>query len=140
MLRMGLEVSQVEQRLVADGLSPEAATAIVAQVLGEGFRQRVAALARAERRDRLHQMLSGVVGCACLGFAYWRFGPESAGRTLLVILLPLASIWFPDGIAAYIGGSFPLGTWRGVFIRWCAWLVLIVVSGRLLWFGLILTS
>lgn len=140
LLRTGVRVPQIEQRLVAQGLSPETATAVVDRLLKDRTRQQVGPLEQDDRRNRWHRLLSGVVGCGCVFLAYWFFGTWSACRTGIALLLPGACIWFPDEMGVYASKYSFTVTSLGVLIRWCGWLVLVLIGLRVLWLGLALTS
>lgn len=122
-LGLGLSVPEVEQRLVARGLPPVTAAAVVTSILETRVRRRFESLEQGEQRQRLHRLLSGFVGCVCLLLAYYFGGGMSAGKTLLWVLLPLACIWFPEEVAGYTGSA------SAALLRWCGWLVLLVIGG-----------
>jgi hypothetical protein len=125
-------VPDIEQRLVARGLTPAAAAAAVTSVLENRVREQFEPLRHRERRQRLHRALAGAAGCACLLLGYWFGGGYSAGKTLLWLLLPLTCIWFPDAMAASAGPG------RVALLRWCGWLVLLLIGGY--WVVLLLIS
>jgi hypothetical protein len=117
LLRMGQSVPEIEQRLVARGLTPAAAAAAVRSALEERARAPLDDTEEAEPGDRVHRILSALVGCVCLVLAY-SFGEGlSAAKTLISILGPLACIWFPE-----ILGRSPLS-------RWAGWFVLLLICG-----------
>jgi hypothetical protein len=139
LLRMGLTVPDIEQRLAARGLSANAARAVVDHVLEERTRQGLEPLERAERSRRRHRVVSGVVLLADLCQAYWFFGPRSACWAGLRLMLPLACIWFGGAMGSYTGlFSFITRRSSGIVVRWLGWLVLMLMSIRMLWLGLIL--
>jgi hypothetical protein len=113
-LKLGQSVPEIEQRLVGRGLSPAAAAAVVEKVLEERVRERLEPLQRDEQRIRLHRILSAVVGCACLVFAYLFGGGWSAGKTATSILLPLAFVWFGDEMASYWSRFSSVGWTPGI--------------------------
>jgi hypothetical protein len=126
-LRVGQSVPEIEQRLVARGLTPADAAAAVSRALEGGVRDAVEPLATAERRQRVHRILAAAVGCACLLLAYQFNGGYSAGKTLLWTLMPLACISFPDAMG---GAADPL---RVILLRWCGWLALLAICGYRAW-------
>jgi hypothetical protein len=128
------------RHLVAQGLSPEAATDLVEKILEERIRQQNESLAQAERRPRLHRALSGFVGAACVVLAYGFFGTWSACMTGVKLLLPLACIWFPEGMGGFAGRFSLSGPLTGLVIRWCGWLLLALIALRVLWLGIALTT
>jgi hypothetical protein len=138
--RTGGGVPDSVQRLVAQGLSPEAATDVVEKVVEERIRQQVESLARAERRDRLHRVASVVAGGACVLLAYGFFGTWPACQTGLEVLLPVACIWLPDELGVYTSKYSFIRTSPGIVIRWCGWFLLAVIGIRVLWLGIALTS
>lgn len=141
LLPTGVSAPQLERELVGQGYSPEAAAAVVDKLLEERVRQQFHPLEQTDRHRRVHGLLSVAVGGACVLLAYWFFGTWPACRTFLNVLLPLACIWFPDEMGGYVrtfasrGPSVP-----GVFIRYCAWLVLTLLVLRVLWLGLTLPA
>lgn len=126
-LRVGHGVPEIEQRLVARGLDPATAAAAVTQVLEGGVRGEFAPLAAAEGGQFLHGALAVVVGCVCLGLAYWFNGGISAARTLLWLLGPLACVWFPNWMD---GSTHPV---RVLLLRWCGWLAILAILGYRVW-------
>ncbi|MBV9123902.1 MAG: hypothetical protein JO112_11140 [Planctomycetes bacterium] len=119
-LRIGMNVQEIEQRLVARGLSSGAAAAVVNAVLEEGVGGRFGTLAEDEGRQRFHRVLSVAVGVACVMLGYFFGGAYSAGRTAVGVSLPLASIWFPGVMAT--ARDWP------ALLRWCGWLVLLLIA------------
>jgi hypothetical protein len=126
------------QRLVAQGLSPEAAAEVVEKVLEERIRQQLEPLAQAERRTRIHRLASGFVAVACVVLAYGFFGTWSACQTGLKLLLPVACIWFADEMGGYTSKYSFSGTVPGLLIRWCGWLLLVVIAIMILGLGIAL--
>jgi hypothetical protein len=127
------------QRLVAQGLSPEAATEVVEKVLEERFRQQLEPLAQADRRGRLHRVASGLVAGASVLLAYGFFGTWPACQTGLQVLLPLACIWFAGEMGAYASKYSAAEAVPGILIRWCGWFLLAVLVIRVVWLGVALS-
>jgi hypothetical protein len=130
-LKIGLAVPEIEQRLVAKGLSPATATAVVTSILEERVRERAAPSRRAEQWQPVHRILSMVVGVACLLLAYWFGGGVSAAEMLLVVLPALACIWFPEVIARSAAPG------RAAIARGVGWLLLLLLGGYRLFMLLI---
>lgn len=130
-LRIGLSVPDIEQRLVARGLTPAVAAAVVTSVLEGQVGGRFESLEQGERRQLVYWVLSGVVACACLLLAYWFGGGLSVGKTALWVLMPLACIWFPDRL--------PLSA-NSTGVRLSAWLLLLVIGGYRIVLLLIIAS
>ena len=128
------------QRLVAQGLSPDAATDVVEKVLEERIRQQVEPLAQAERRRRRHRLASGLTAGACVLLAYGFFGTWSACQTGLQVLLPLACIWFADEMGGYASKYSLAEAVPGLVIRWCGWFLLAVLAIRVVWLGIALST
>ena len=119
-LRVGITVPEIQKRLVGKGLSPQAATALVTSVLENRVRGQLQPLDDEERAQRLHRLLSAVVGGACLLLGYCYGGAFSALIVATWILLPLVCIWT-----------------SGSLIRLAAWVVLVLVfCWRLVWLAI----
>jgi len=119
-LKIGQTVAEVEQRLVAKGLSPSTATAVVTTVLEDRLRASSASPGPGEGALTAHQAASAVAACICLGLAYVFGGGLSAGRTTLWLLLPVACIWWAEVL---VSASPP------ALVRWAAWVVLFLIGG-----------
>ena len=119
-LRIGQTVPEIEQRLVAKGLSPSIAAAAVNAVLERHLRSSPALSVLSERSLTAHRAASALVVCLCLVLAYLYGGGESVGRTIPLILLPVVCIWWAEVFA---------GAGTSSLTRWVAWLVLLVVAG-----------
>lgn len=123
-LRLGLSVPEIEQRLVAQGLTAAAAAAVVSGVLEEGLRDRFEPIEEEDRSLRVHRALSGLIAGACLLLAYWFGGSMSAGKTLFFgILPPLGCIWFSGAMTGDADST------RAAFLRGCGWLLLLAILG-----------
>jgi hypothetical protein len=111
-LRLGKSVPETQQLLIAHGVSPAAAEAVVMGIVEERVQQQVEPQVRNARRQSLHRALSAAVGAGCvlLGF---RFGTATAAWTLLAVLMPLACVWFPDEMVLSLRGRLA-GGWSGV--------------------------
>jgi hypothetical protein len=120
-------VPDVEQGLVARGLSPVVAAAVVTSVLEGWVREQREPLGEGEWGERLHRILSVVAGCTCLLLAYWFGRGLSVGRTLLWLPWPLACIWFPE----MMGRSADSGA--AAIIRFSGWVVLFLIGGYRVW-------
>jgi hypothetical protein len=119
-LKIGQTVPRIEQQLVAKGLSPATAAAVVNAVL-EGRLQTGSALpGPGEGALTAHRLASAVAACLCLGLAYAFGGGLSVGRTTLWLLLPVACIWWAEVLA---------GTAPPSLVRWGAWLVVLAIAG-----------
>lgn len=128
LLESGVNVAEIERRLIADGLPAEAATAVVEKALEERVRKKLEPVARAEGRQRIHRVLSVLMAASYTFLVYWHLGFLSAFRFGIGLLLPVACIWFPDAMGKYTSRySFNRET-MGVFVLWGGWLVLIVVG------------
>lgn len=115
-----MRVPEIEQRLVAKGLSPSLAAAAVNAILEE--RARASSESSGPSADALtaHRIASAVAACSCLALAYAFGGGLSAGRTTLWLLLPVACIWWAEVLADTAPPSL---------IRWVAWFVVVVIGG-----------
>jgi hypothetical protein len=117
-LRLGLSVPEVEQRLVAKGLAPSTATAVVNAILEGHLQATSEPSGSSEDAATAHRAASAVVACMCLGLAYAFGGGESVGRTVLWLLLPVACIWWAEVFEA----NSP------TLVRWTAWAVLLLIG------------
>lgn len=119
-LKIGLSVPEVEKQLVAKGLSPSTATAVVNAVLGGRLRTASTSPIPGDGGLTAHRVASVVAVCLCLGLAYAFDGGLSVGRTILWLLLPVACIWWAEELED--NAPPPL-------IRWVAWFVVLVIAG-----------
>jgi hypothetical protein len=127
-LGIGKSATEIEQWLVAQGLAPAAAKSTVISALEEGVQREFESIHRTERRDRIHRMLSGGVACVSVLTAYWLGGIWFALRALVGILLPLACIWFPDGMGTHWSAfSFNRPT-IGPMVRLGGWVLLLSLA------------
>ncbi len=121
-LKLGLLVPDIEQRLVARGLTPAVAAAVVGRVLEARVAERSGAVG-GERGEFLHRALSAGAGCVWLLLAYWFGEGLSVARTAIWLALPLACIWFPE----VMGRS--ADPYRASGLRWLSWVVLLLIGG-----------
>jgi hypothetical protein len=98
-LNLGMKAPEVEQRLVAKGLTPAEANNVVMGILENRVRGRLAPVEAAERSLPLQLLLSVVVAGVCLALVYWFGGAGPAAWTLVCILPGLAGIWLPEMMA-----------------------------------------
>jgi len=117
-LRLGMKVPDVEKRLVAFGLSPAAAQAVVNRLLERDVRAETAPEEQERQVKPLHRILSAVVA-ACLVLAYL-FSGSYLPLKLAFVVVPLVCIWFGRDL-----------------IRWLGWLVLALSCGYVLMLMLI---
>jgi hypothetical protein len=101
-LRVGVSVPEVEQRLVAGGLSSEAAEAAVNRVLEAHVRAEVVPQEQERRLQPLHRILSAVLG-VCLLFAYLFSGSLLPLKVGAFVVLPVGCIWFGRGLIRSMG-------------------------------------
>jgi hypothetical protein len=119
-LKIGRTVPQIEQQLVAKGLAPSTATAVVNAVLEGRLQTGSASSVPREGVLTAHRVASVPAVCLCLGLAYAFGGGQSVGRTTLWLLLPVACIWWAEVFA----DNAPPPP-----IRWVAWLVVLFIAG-----------
>jgi hypothetical protein len=101
-LKTGMSVPEIERQLVGFGLSPEAATAVVNDVLQERLRTTDGAAEPSGVELILHRALSAVFGAATILIALVSDGVGIACGVGLFLVVPLAWIWF--------------GRWRGLLL------------------------
>jgi hypothetical protein len=116
-MRLGLSVPEIEQRLVARGLTTAAATAAVTSALEERARGPLELPEESEPGRWIHRLLSVAAACVCLALAYQYGGSFSLGKTLIWVAAPLGCVWFSE----VFGGS--------AILRWCGWFVLLLIGG-----------
>ncbi|MBY0459922.1 MAG: hypothetical protein K2V38_21610 [Gemmataceae bacterium] len=119
-LKLGLSVPAIEQRLVAKGLSPRAATAAVNAALEKRLQASSVAAGPSEESLKAHRFGSAVAACLCLAMAAAFGGGMSAGKTFCWLMLPVACIWWPE----VFGDATP-----PALVRWVAWGVLLLICG-----------
>lgn len=119
-LKIGLPVHQIEEQLVAKGLDPATATAVVNAVLEGQLRTGAESPGPSDSALRLHRLASLLALCACLGLAYAFGGGLSVGRTIRLLFLPIACIWW----AEMLEDNAP-----PALLRWVAWLVVLLIAG-----------
>jgi hypothetical protein len=130
-LRIGLKVQEIEQRLVARGLSSDAATSVVTKALENRIHEENEPRERARRRLLLHRILSGLLIGAYVIIAYWNKGLGFAFYAIGGLLLPFACIWFADELGSATGFisfmrpyiTFPTPPF---FLRLGGWLLLLI--------------
>jgi hypothetical protein len=118
-LKIGMSVPDVEQRLVAKGLSPSTASAVVTAVLEGRLRASQEVSGHNERAVTAHRAASAVAVCICLALAYAFGGGLSVVVTALALLTPVACIWWAEALTS----AFPPA------VRWTAWVVLLFIAG-----------
>ena len=114
-LTMGMSVPEIEKRLVAKGLTPAMATTVVMDIIKGRLAGQRQSSEQVERNQVLHRSCSAVAMCVCVLLGYLYGEGYSAGKAFSKAALPVACIWFPWG------EEFP------ILIRWCAWVVLMLV-------------
>jgi hypothetical protein len=92
----GLKVPEIEQHLVARGLTPDEANSLVMGILAGNVQQRTRALARSERAKPIRLFVSAAIGGACMLLAYGFGGGPSVGRSLIWLVPVLGGIWLPE--------------------------------------------
>jgi hypothetical protein len=125
LLKGGLDVGRIEERLVARGLNSEAAAAVMDRACAEQVRQEEEPQRRAARRMLVHRLLSGLVAFGYVLLAYRGGGPALAFRVSIGLLLPLACIWFGDEMGARTSYRITSPT-PGFLVRWGGWVVLLM--------------
>jgi len=127
LLKTGLRLPEVEERLVARGLTPELASKVVEELLEARIRQQVLAQKRLDRWKSLNRILSAVVAVVYIVIAYWSGGDSFAGEVTLELVLPLACIWFGVEAGRHFANTDNDPT-PSVLIRLGGWLLLIIVG------------
>jgi hypothetical protein len=95
-LKTGMSVPETERRLVALGLSPAAAQAVVTEVLEEKVSEKSDEPQPPPRRLRWHRTLSAVVGLGCILLGFRVGGVSLAARTAVPVVFLLVLIWFAN--------------------------------------------
>jgi hypothetical protein len=94
-----MKAPEVEQHLIAKGLSPSAANEVVMSILEGRVGAVFAPLESAERLRPAHLVVSVLVAGVCLALVYWFGGGGPTAWTLVCILPGLAGIWLPEMMA-----------------------------------------
>jgi hypothetical protein len=135
-LNIGMKVPQVEQMLVAKGLSPLEANNVVMSILEGRVRDRLAPMETEERWRPVQLVLSIVVAGMCLALVYWFDGGASTAWTLICILPGLAGIWLPD-MMAWQWQSAPTGCraigWVWLLLCGGGRVLLVVIYNQVAW-------
>jgi hypothetical protein len=95
-LSIGMKVPEVEQRLVAKGLTAAQANDVVMRIVEGRVHNALAPAESQERSLPVQLVLSVVVAAVCLALAYWFGGAMPAVWTLACILPGLAGILLPE--------------------------------------------
>jgi hypothetical protein len=140
MLSLGQTEPKIVEQLVSKGLSQEEATAIVDGILEEGVRKQVEPIRRVDRHNRIHRSLSALVAILTVLAAFYFYVPEIASLIAIRVSFIVAIIWFPDYIGAFGSRLVPWYTIHAIFIRWIAWLVLVLYCIRIVSLGLAASS
>ena len=122
---IGLSVPEIEKRLVDRGLAPEVAAAVVTAALEAKVREKVERVRMEERSEFLHRILSVLAVGACLVMTY--FTGANWMRTSWVLLVALASIWFPEVMSRSSASEW---TW---YTRWIGWLAVLLMFCYRVW-------
>ncbi len=121
-MNVGLAVPEIEQRLIAKGLTPTEAAAVVTGVLEE--RLQIGTPPHETDQGRtVARIVSLAAALVCLLLAYAFGGGPSAARSLLGVLPALACIWFPEWAALSADPDWTAAA-RGV-----GWLLLLLLAG-----------
>jgi hypothetical protein len=95
-LNVGMKAPEVEQHLIAKGLSPAEANDVVMSILEGRVRTVFAPLASEERSRPAQLVVSVLLAGVCLALVYWLGGGGPTAWTLVCILPGLAGIWLPE--------------------------------------------
>jgi hypothetical protein len=105
-LRVGMKVPEIEQRLVAGGLSPAAAEAVVTRILSRDVRAETMLEVNLRRRRLIHVILSLLVAIFFVFFVGSPHGgtiPASMAVKTSAIGTGLLLIWFGKGFLRLMG-------------------------------------
>jgi hypothetical protein len=130
LLRTGVTMAQVEQHLVAKGLSPEAAAAAAERAVEDRVGEQFQSLAQADRAARLDRIVSVVAACALIGLAGWLFGGRVAWRMAGYMPMYLAYYWFAHWMAQRSHRGSPQT--RSRVVRWVGWFLFLWIVLRVL--------
>jgi len=73
---------------------------------------------------KINRVVSGLIALTYLGGAYYMGGSEAAFKTGMFLILPMACIWFSEGMGSSGGGPFVNSTTPGCLVAAGGWLVL----------------
>jgi hypothetical protein len=74
---------------------------------------------------KISRVVSGLIALTYLGGAYYMGGGEAAFKTGMFLILPMACIWFSEGMGSSVGGPFVTSPTPGCFVLAGGWLVLL---------------
>lgn len=132
-LSLGMKVPEVEQQLVAKGLTPTQANAVVMSVLEGHVRANYAPMETEDGGGPIELVLSLVVAGLCLALVYWFGGSKPLGWTVVCIVPGLAGIWFPVMMRWEWGlsrGSTRAFGWLWLLLFGISRVVLVALSNR----------
>jgi hypothetical protein len=122
MLALSEPIPRIVERLVAKGLSAEDASSAVDVVLEERVRATMAPIRERERYSKLHRILSAGVAVLAAIVAFTSGDGYYASWVCIRMAIPLTCIWF-----------VPSTSVKGFFVRWTAWLLLLALAARTVW-------
>jgi len=93
--RIGMHVPEIEQHLVSQGLSPEAANTLILDIVNEAVREASPTGGSSQWAKPVRLLLCSAIGCASLYLAYLR-SRYSLGLACLWVVPALFSIWVPE--------------------------------------------
>jgi hypothetical protein len=129
LLRTGAQMPQIEQHLLAKGLSPEAATAAAEWAFEDRIREQLAPHSRADRATRRHRLTAFAAGCALVAFVYWFSNADVAMRLAISLPFCLGWIWFGHYADRPRNRSNVLPP--SAMLRWAGWFLFVVFALRI---------
>lgn len=118
-LRIGMRVPEIEQNLVAKGLSPEAANRLVMEIVEQALGAEPTPIGSDDRGKPVRLLLSVVVAGASLILAYWFGDGLSMGGAIIWVVPALLSVWIPD-LTGMIDSDWGSRWWL------CGWALLLI--------------
>jgi hypothetical protein len=133
-LAVGHGVPEVESRLVARGLDPATATAVLNRVLESHLKEVQTPSGNAGARESVHRILAALTGSVCLALAYGSGGGASAALTGVWLLAPVFCVCFPELAARSANPA------RAAEFRFVGWGLVIVILGYRLFLYFLITG
>lgn len=126
-LKTGIKVPDIEQQLVAKGLSAEEANALVMSIVEAHFHDSPAPrLVWDERWNHLQLALSLLFAGVCLGLVYWLGGEIRTAWTFAYISPGLVGIWLPQ-LLDFEGDGYVVVGWIWLLLAGCGRVFLVAM-------------
>src|SRR5262249_52106742 len=142
MLALGETIPVIVERLVAKGLSAEAASTAIDRVLEAQVRPAMTRVRSAERFEAAHRWLSLTIAVGTVIFASFYFTEQFVVWTAIRVAIPVACIWFAEVLGSGLSyiHVFRSDVVRSLIVRLPAWIWLLTIVIRTIVFALIVSD